>query len=198
VREVRFYMHRPIGVTILAVLAGIAGLFEIWRTLVFLGLVKFTFVGNEVSFATAQWGQALWALLLAAIWFWVAMGLWNMRAYAWSFGIYISLFTLIFSFFAILGASGTLESEFVVMVIAIGIFMYLNYPGVRNQFMEHEMSLLTPDQRAALERAQAANAAAAQAMAAPPPPPAAPPPAAPPPPPAAPPAPPAPPAAPTS
>jgi hypothetical protein len=43
------------------------------------------------------------------------MGLWNMRAYAWSFGIYISLFTMIFSFFAILGSNGTVESEFVAM-----------------------------------------------------------------------------------
>ena len=147
-------MHRPIGVTILAILAGIAGLFEIWRTLVFLGLVKFTFVGNEVSFPSAQWGQALWALLLAAIWFWVAMGLWNMRAYAWSFGIYISLFTMIFSFFAILGANGTVESEFVVMLVAIILFMYLNYPGVRDQFMQHEMDLLTPEQRAAVRAGQ--------------------------------------------
>ena len=52
------------------------------------------------------------------------------------------------------------------------IFMYLNYPGVRNQFMEHEMSLLTPEQRAAIERANVANAAAAQAMSNPPSPPA--------------------------
>ncbi len=190
-------MHRPIGVTILAILAGIAGLFEIWRTLVFLGLVKFNFVGTEVSFNSAQWGQALWALLLAAIWFWVAMGLWNMRAYAWSFGIYISLFTMIFSFFAILGANGTVESEFVVMLVAIILFMYLNYPGVRDQFMQHEMDLLTPEQRAAVEQANAANAAAARAMAAPAPAAAAP--VAPAPtPPAAPPAPPAPPAEPTT
>ena len=193
-------MHRPIGVTILAILAGVAGLFEIWRTLVFLGIAKFNIVGNEVAFPSAQWGQALWALLLAAIWFWVAMGLWNMRAYAWSFGIYISLFTMIFSFFAIFSSNGSYESEFVAMLISIILFMYLNYPGVRDQFMQHEMDLLTPEQRAAVEQANAANAAAARAMAAPPP--AAPPPAAAPaaptPPPAAPPAPPAPPAAPTS
>ena len=50
--------------------------------------------------------------------------------------------------------------------------MYLNYPGVRNQFMEHEMSLLTPEQRAAVEKAQAAQLEAARALqtpAAPPP-----------------------------
>ena len=36
-------MHRPIGITILALLAGLAGLFEIWRALVFLGVVSFEF-----------------------------------------------------------------------------------------------------------------------------------------------------------
>jgi hypothetical protein len=162
-------MHRPIGVTLLAVGAGLAGLFEIWRTLVFLGVVKFTFIGNEVAFPKPQWGQALWAIILAAIWIWVAMGFWNVRAYAWSFGIFISLFTVIFGFFAILGGS-TMEAETVGWLLAIAIYMYLNYPGVRDQFMKHEMDLLTPEQRAAMENLQKANAAAASAMNTPAPP----------------------------
>jgi hypothetical protein len=157
-------MHRPIGVTILAVFAGVAGLFEIWRAFVFAGWVKFSFGGAEIALPNAQWGQALWALLIAAIWFWVAKGLFEMRAYAWSFGIYISIFTMIFSFFAILGQTRSLEDEFIAMFLSIAIFMYLNYPGVRDQFMKHEMSLLTPEQRAAVAAAQAANVAAAQAM----------------------------------
>ncbi len=98
-------MHRPIGVTLLAIGAGVAGLWEIWRMLVFLGIAKFTFVGKEVSFTSPQWGSAIWALILAAIWFWVAMGFWNVRGYAWSFGIFISLFTVIFGFFALLGSN---------------------------------------------------------------------------------------------
>jgi hypothetical protein len=160
-------MNRPIGVTLLALGAGLAGIYEIWRTLVFLGIVNFTFVGKEVSFNDPQWGQAIWAVLLAAIWFWVAEGFWNIRAYAWQFGIFISIFTVIFGFFALLGNAGTMESEFIGWLLAFAIFMYLNYPGVRNVFMEHEMSLLTPEQRAAVERANAANAAAAAAMTSP-------------------------------
>ena len=177
-------MTRPIGVTLLALGAGIAGLYEVWRTLVFLGIANFTFVGKPVEFNEPQWGQAIWAVILAAIWIWVAEGFWNVRAYAWSFGIFISLFTLIFGFFAILGST-TFEEEFVPMLIAFLIFFYLNYPGVQKHFVEHEMSLLTPEQRAAMEQVQAANAAAARAMATPaapaapattpPPPPAAPP-----------------------
>jgi hypothetical protein len=162
-------MNRPIGVTLLAIGAGIAGLFEIWRTLVFLGIAKFTFVGKEVSFTDPQWGQAIFAIILAAIWFWVAVGFWNVRAYAWSFGSFISLFTLIFCFFAVLGGS-TLEAEFVPILLSMLIFFYLNYPGVQQQFVDHEMELMTPEQRAALAQMQAANAAMAQASAAPKPP----------------------------
>ena len=53
--------HRPIGITLLAAGAGLAALAEIWRMLVFLGIVDFTFVGKAVSFPEAQWGQAFWA-----------------------------------------------------------------------------------------------------------------------------------------
>jgi hypothetical protein len=182
-------MNRPIGVTLLAIGAGLAGLYEIWRALVFMGIVNFTFLGEEVSFPTAQWGQVIWALLLAAIWFWVAVGFWNVRAYAWSFGIFVSIFTLIFGFMAVLFNNNvTMESEFVGWFLALVIFFYLNYPGVRDHFVKTEMAMLTPEQRAAFDQLQAANMAAAQARAtasapapAAAPPPAAPPPAAPPP-----------------
>ena len=160
-------MNRPIGVTLLALGAGLAALFQIWRILVFLGIAKFTFIGNEVSFQSPQWGQAFWALIMAAIWLYVAAGFWGMRGYAWSFGIFIALFTMIFGFFAILGGSATTESELVGWTLSIAIFFYLNYPGVRDQFINAEMSRLTPEQREAVEAAARANEAAARAMTAP-------------------------------
>jgi hypothetical protein len=160
-------MQRPIGVTLLAAGAGIAGLLEIWRALVFMGIANFTFVGKPVSFSgNAQWGAAIWALIIAAIWFWVAEGFWNVRAYAWSFGVFISIFTLIFGFMALLFGS-SVEAESAPWFLALLIYMYLNYPGVRNHFVEKEMSLLTPEQRVAMEQMQSANEAAARAMAAP-------------------------------
>jgi hypothetical protein len=160
-------MHRPLGITLLAVGAGLAGLFQIWRILVFLGIADFTFFGQPVSFDEAQWGQAIWAALIAAIWFWVAAGFWQVRIYAWQFGQFIALFTVIFGFFAILGSNTTTESEMIGWLLALGIFFYLNYPGVRNAFVEHEMSLMTPEQRAAMEQMQAAQMAMAQASMAP-------------------------------
>jgi hypothetical protein len=180
-------MQRPIGVTLLAIGSALVGLAEVWRALVFMGWVNFNFVGQDVSFNDPQWGQVFWAVILAAIWFWVAAGFWNVRAYAWSFGNFMAVFTLIWGFTALLFGS-SIEAETVPWLLAGAIFFYLNYPGVRDRFIDSEMSRLTPEQRAAMEKLQAANMAAAQAMAtpaAPPPsstpPPAAPPPAAPPP-----------------
>jgi hypothetical protein len=161
-------MNRPIGVALLAIGAGLAGLYEVWRMLVFLGIVSFTnIVGNSVSFPSAQWGQALWALLLAAIWFWVAEGFWNVRGYAWSFGIFISIFTMIFGFFSLITGPTSTEFESAAWLLSIVIFFYLNYPGVRNHFIEKERAMMTPEQRAAMDNLAAANAAAAAAMAKP-------------------------------
>ena len=53
------------------------------------------------------------------------------------------------------------------MFIAFVIFFYLNYPGVQHQFIEHEMSLMTPEQRAAVDQMQAAQLAMAKASVAP-------------------------------
>lgn len=195
-------MQRPIGVTLLAIAAGLAGLVQIWRILIFAGIVNWTFIGKEVSFPTAQWGQIFWCAILALIWFWEAVGFWNLRGYAWGFGNFIAMFTFIWGFFALLFGS-SIEAETIPWFLALVIWMYLNYPGVRDQFVKAEMDRLTPEQRVAMEQLAAANAAAAAAMAvpatapaaaapaaapaapapapaAPPPPPAAPPPAAPP------------------
>ena len=171
-------MRRPIGVTILAAAAALGGLAQVYAMLVYLGILKFDFVGTSVSFNEAQWGAAFWALIMAAIWFWVAAGFWNLRAYAVQFGIFISLFTLIWGFFALLFGS-TLQYETIPWLLAGFIYLYLSWPGVQKAFIENEMSKLTPEQRAAMEQLAAANATA-QAKSAPgmTPPPASPPPSA--------------------
>jgi hypothetical protein len=156
-------MQRPIGVTLLAIGAGLAGLYQIWLILVYLGIVDFNIVGKAVSFnGNPQWGAALWSLIIMGIWFWVATGFWNVRAYAWSFGNFISLFTLIWGFFALLFGS-TVEAQTVPWLLAGAIYLYLNYPGVQKHFMDSELSRLTPEQRTAMEQLQAANMAAARA-----------------------------------
>jgi hypothetical protein len=154
-------MQRPIGVTLLAAGAAIAGIYQLWLMLIYLGIANFTIVGKSVEFPDAQWGAALWSLLIAAIWFWVAAGFWNVRAYAWSFGNFISLFTLIWGFFALLFGS-SYEAQTIPWLLAGAIYLYLNYPGVQRQFMDTARAR-APEQRAAMG-AQAANGAACVPM----------------------------------
>ena len=150
-------MQRPIGVTLLAIGAGLAGLVQIWRILIFAGIINWTFVGKEVAFNSPQWGQIFWCAILALIWFWEAAGFWNLRGYAWGFGNFIALFTFIWGFFALLFGS-SVEAETIPWFLALVIYMYLNYPGVRDQFVKAEMDRLTPEQRVAMEKLAAANA----------------------------------------
>jgi hypothetical protein len=153
-------MRRPIGVTLLATAAALAGLAQLYAMLVYLGILTFDIVGKSVSFNEAQWGAALWALIMAAIWFWVAAGFWNLRAYAIQFGIFISLFTIIWGFFALLFGS-TYEAQTTPWLLAGLVLLYVSYPGVQKPFVENEMSRLTPEQRAAMDQMARANVAAA-------------------------------------
>jgi len=153
-------MHRPIGVILLAAGAGLAALYQLYNMLIYLGIVDFDFVGRAVSYPEAQWGAALWTLLIAAIWIWVAIGFWNLRAYAVQFGIFISLFTLIWGFFALLFGN-SYEAQTIPWLLAGAIFLYLSYPGVQQAFVENERSKLTPDQVAAIDALNEANTAAA-------------------------------------
>lgn len=156
-------MQRPIGVILLAAGAGLAGLYQLYLMLVYFGILNFPIDNallGDMSFQDPQWGAALWSLLIAAIWFWVAAGFWNLRAYAVSFGIFISLFTLIWGFFALL-FGGTTEASTIQWLLAGAIFLYLSYPGVQQAFIANERSKLTPEQIAAMEALDAANQAAA-------------------------------------
>ena len=179
-------MQRPIGVTILALVAGLAGAVPDLADAGLPGRRQLDVRRPDgVSSTTRSGARPSGRSSSPPSGSGSPSGFWNVRAYAWSFGNFIALFTIIFGFFALLGNAGTTESETVGWLLSIGVFFYLNYPGVRNAFMEHEMSLLNPAQRAAMEQMQAAQMAMAQATAAPAaaaPAPAAPPPAAPPPP----------------
>ncbi len=153
-------MKRPIGVMLLAAGAGLAALYQIYQMAVYMGWISFDIVGQSVTFPEIQWGPALWSLLIAAIWAWVAVGFWNLRAYAVSFGIFISLFTLIWGFFSLLFGSASAEFQTIPWLLAGAIYLYLSWPGVQQAFIENERSKLTPDQVAAIEALEKANAEA--------------------------------------
>ena len=155
-------MKRPIGVTLLAILSWLAAAANLWRVGVYMGWFEFEIFGDKgVQLQDPNWGAALWALLLAAIWIWVGLQFWNVRAAGWQFGVFISLFTLIWGFFALLFGS-TVQYESLPMLLALVIYVYLMWPGVKEAFAKSEMDRLTPEQKAAYEQLAEANSKAGQ------------------------------------
>ncbi len=157
-------MQRPIGVILLAIGAGVAAVYNLYLMLVYMGWISFDLLGQEVTYPDAQWGAALFSLLIAGIWAWVALGFWNVRAYAVQFGIFISLFTLIFGFFSLLWGN-SIENSAVSLILAGAIYLYLSYPGVQQHFVENERAQLTQEQLDAIDALEKANANAAAAKA---------------------------------
>jgi len=56
--------------------------------------------------------------------------------------------------------SAAIPFTYQLVTLAGFVFLYLSYPGVQKPFIENELSKLTPEQRAAMEQLQAADAAA--------------------------------------
>ena len=122
---------RPVGVTILAVLAGIAAFLAAWNALQFLGIIPF-FIG-PVAFRTFNFWYALMWGLMVWIYVWLVQMLWRVDRQAWLFLVIITIFELILNFIAMLG-SATWQDVSVSFIFNAAVLIYCMLPGVRIAF----------------------------------------------------------------
>jgi hypothetical protein len=80
--------HRPIGITIIAILAAMAAVVAAFHTPQYLHLMPF-FLGPVTFFGFDIWGAILWGLT-TLVWVWVVIQLWNMNPQGWMFLILLS------------------------------------------------------------------------------------------------------------
>ena len=123
--------ERPIGVTILAILAGIAAVLAAINALQFLGIFPF-FIGS-VPVRTVNFFYALMWLLLVWVYVWLVQMLWRVDPAAWMFLVIITIFELILDFIAMLGGS-TWQDVSVSFLFNAIILLYVMLPGVRRAF----------------------------------------------------------------
>jgi The Golgi pH Regulator (GPHR) Family N-terminal len=123
--------HRPIGITILAILAGLAALVAIWHTLQYLHILPFT-LGPLQFYGFDLLGALLWAVT-AAIWIWAAVNLWNVQPQGLLFATWLSGLNLVLDALSILGAS-TFQALLPSILLNGIILIYCLSPGVRRAF----------------------------------------------------------------
>jgi hypothetical protein len=124
--------HRPLGVTILAVLAGIAFVLNAFIALIFLGALPVSLFGGLGFFGQALLGAILWGLL-ALIWGWVATNLWNLNPQGWTFVVTLTILNLVLDLVSVLGAT-TWSAILPSVVLNAVILIYSLSPGIREAF----------------------------------------------------------------
>lgn len=122
---------RPIGVTILAVLAFIAGLVNVYHALQYFGILPH-FLGPVRFFGVDILGALIY-LALAVIWFWVGRMLWQLNPQGWMFMVALAIIEIIFAFLAILGQS-TFAAQLPAIIIAAIVLIYAYSSGVKKAF----------------------------------------------------------------
>ena len=123
-------MNRPIGVTILAILAGILAVISGIATLRFLGL--FPFLGPLDIRIFNLWYALMYALL-TWVWVWLVQMLWRVDPSAWVFLAVITVFNLTIDF-VILITGGDWYDVNVSMILNALILIYVMLPGTRRAF----------------------------------------------------------------
>jgi hypothetical protein len=123
-------LNRPIGVTILAILAGILAVLSGIATLRFLGL--FPFLGPLDIRIFNLWYALLYGLL-TWVWIWLAQMLWRVDPSAWVFLAVITIFNLTIDF-VIMVTGGDWYDVNVSVILNSLILIYIILPGTRRAF----------------------------------------------------------------
>ena len=123
--------QRPIGVTILAVLAALAAIFAGYHVLQFIGLLPFWFgpvpFRSFSLFAALMWGLMVW------VYIWLVKMLWEVNPQGWLFLAVISVFNLILEFVTLVG--GAEMGDVIVPFVINGlILIYVMLPGTKRAF----------------------------------------------------------------
>lgn len=122
---------RPFGVTVLAILAGIAAVLAAIHTLQALGIFPYVLGGFKIH-SFNLWNALMWGLMVW-VWVWLVQMLWRVEPQAWLFLAVITVFNLILDFTIILGASDWNDVKASFLVNAI-ILIYVMLPGVKRSF----------------------------------------------------------------
>ena len=125
--------ERPVGVTILAILAGIAAVFAAIHCLQFLHILPFVVGPTGYTVHYFSFWYALMYGLLVWVYIWLTMALWRVEPGAWMFLVIVTMFYLILDLFMLIGATTWQDVSASIIINGI-ILLYCMLPGVRRAF----------------------------------------------------------------
>jgi hypothetical protein len=124
-------MARPTGVTILAVLAAIGGVFGILGGLALLGIGTF-FASAGLGGLAFVFGLIALAVGIAELAF--AYGAWTLKPWGWTLGIVLAAVSIVLYVVEVVLGYADITGVIISIVISAVIIYYLNMPDIRRAF----------------------------------------------------------------
>lgn len=128
-------MNRPLGITIIAIILAVSGVFDIIFGLVAMDILPVD-VGELASSAGLSGGAAIVSGILTLI---VSYGLWVTAGWAWILAVAVMILRIVVDIFAIVthGAGSTLGASAIgQLIISAIILWYFFRPNVRAAFQK--------------------------------------------------------------
>jgi hypothetical protein len=124
--------ERPLGVTILAGLAGIALILAILHLFQAIGLLPY-FIGPVAIRDFSLWYAMMWGLMIW-VWMWAIRALLDVDPGAWLFLLVISGFNVIFDFITLIATPTATSDVSVSFVVNLAILAYTLLPSTKRAF----------------------------------------------------------------
>jgi hypothetical protein len=122
---------RPFGITILAIVAAIAGVIAAYHTLQYLHILPF-YLGSVAFYGFDLWGALLW-FVATVLYAWVVTMLWRVEPAGWLYLVLISAFNLIMVVLSVIGSS-TISAYLPAIVINGAVLLYCLLPSTKRAF----------------------------------------------------------------
>jgi len=123
---------RPFGVTLLAILAGVAAVLAAIHCLQALGILPYNLTGAVQVRSTNLWNAFMWGLLVW-VYVWLVQMLWRVDPQAWLFLAVITVFDLILAVMGMAG-SATWSDYGVSFVFNALVLIYIMLPSTKRAF----------------------------------------------------------------
>jgi uncharacterized membrane protein (DUF2068 family) len=124
-------MQRPTGVTIIAVLAAIGGIFGLLASLVLLGLGA---AGTASGLGGLAFVAGIIVLAYAVLSLVLAYGFWTLKSWAWPLGVGVQVLGIVQAVLQFMNDSSQVVSLVISLAIAAVILWYLYQPHVKTAF----------------------------------------------------------------
>jgi uncharacterized membrane protein len=124
-------MQRPTGITIIAVLAAIGGIFGLLASLVLLGVGA---AGTASGLGGLAFVAGIIVLAYAVLSLVLAYGFWTLKSWAWPLGVGVQVLGVVQAVLQFMNDSSQVVSLVISLAIAAVILWYLYQPHVKAAF----------------------------------------------------------------